>query len=436
MKRMLLTCIFLLVPCSRVSPKQPRKKVSFLVYIAGRNDLQPFINRNISEMKVNGSTQYMNVCVHIEDNNGSRRYYIEKNRVISANMEHPRPVPKADSGSSATPIRAFEWMVNNYPADEYGIIFWDHGYGSLGPAYLRGLRATTLLASAQMEQGLLGPLDLDLFMTSTSIPIYKAVCFDDHYKTALTCERLQQTLATICNNILGGRKLIFIGFDACMMADAAIAHLVKPYAQLMVASQQVEPGNGWQYANAFSIFQHSLPDYRALGRHLVLAYQHAYQHVMGDFTLSAIDLNAMEPVMQNIDRVAALLIRAFRIQRGKSVKEVLAVSKSRYACTHFHEPAFIDLIHFYSNLLKNIPRIAFTNVTEGKEIATSLQMELEKGIALLKNATIANAAGKKLASANGLSIYFPEGPIHPSFKNNSFARSNRWIQLLEWYRNA
>ena len=39
-----------------------------------------------------------------------------------------------------------------------------------------------------------------------------------------------------------------IGFDACLMANIDTAHIVSSYASYMIASQELEPGNGWNYS--------------------------------------------------------------------------------------------------------------------------------------------------------------------------------------------
>ena len=42
-------------------------------------------------------------------------------------------------------------------------------------------------------------------------------------------------------------KLAWIGFDACLMSSIETAHLVTPYADYMIASEETEPCVGWSY---------------------------------------------------------------------------------------------------------------------------------------------------------------------------------------------
>ena len=44
-----------------------------------------------------------------------------------------------------------------------------------------------------------------------------------------------------------GGRLALVGFDACLMATFEIANMLKPYAEYMLASEEVVPGHGMDY---------------------------------------------------------------------------------------------------------------------------------------------------------------------------------------------
>ena len=52
-------------------------------------------------------------------------------------------------------------------------------------------------------------------------------------------------IATALKN--GGCDFDMAGFDACLMATLETAMVLEPYADYMIASEEVEPGNGWYY---------------------------------------------------------------------------------------------------------------------------------------------------------------------------------------------
>ena len=46
----------------------------------------------------------------------------------------------------------------------------------------------------------------------------------------------------------GGRKLDLIGFDACLMASLESMTVWSDYAEHYVGSEELEPGDGWDYS--------------------------------------------------------------------------------------------------------------------------------------------------------------------------------------------
>ncbi|NBQ17879.1 hypothetical protein EBU24_06190, partial [bacterium] len=70
-------CVFvaLLTVKTFTAPTQ-KKPWTFLVFIAGDNDLAPFIYKNITQMSHVGSTQYLNIVVCLIDSyNKQQKYY-------------------------------------------------------------------------------------------------------------------------------------------------------------------------------------------------------------------------------------------------------------------------------------------------------------------------------------------------------------------------
>jgi hypothetical protein len=57
---------------------------------------------------------------------------------------------------------------------------------------------------------------------------------------------------------------------------------------------------------------------------------------------------------------------------------------------------------------------------------------LETGLVLIKKAVIHSVSGSNLPHARGISIFFPEKRIHPSYKKANFAKNN-WINFLSKY---
>jgi hypothetical protein len=95
-----------------------------------------------------------------------------------------------------------KYCAQNFPANRYDLILWDHGGGSV-----------------------------------------QGYGYDEKYKSSGAMD-----LAEISDALkAGGVKFDFVGFDACLMATAETAFMLNDYADYMIASEESEPGVGWYY---------------------------------------------------------------------------------------------------------------------------------------------------------------------------------------------
>ena len=110
--------------------------------------------------------------------------------------------PLMNMGDPETLQFFLDTCYENYPAENYILILWDHGGGPL-----------------------------------------VGVCVDRLFDNdMLTLSELEQALS---RSLRG--KLQIIGFDACLMGSLETAAVCAPYADYMIASQELEPGKGWNY---------------------------------------------------------------------------------------------------------------------------------------------------------------------------------------------
>ena len=97
------------------------------------------------------------------------------------------------------------WGIENYAAAKMGLIFWNHGGGSIS-----------------------------------------GVCFDElNENDSLSLEEIDTALTSVYDKMTD--KFAFIGFDACLMATVETANMLVPHADYMFASEETEPGYGWDY---------------------------------------------------------------------------------------------------------------------------------------------------------------------------------------------
>lgn len=422
--------------------KRNRKDWTFIIYIAADNDLRGFAARNIKQMAAIGSTNNINICVelHIRISGNkkiTRRYYIEHNKILHVNADDPA-TQKLDSGDPKTLVGCCDWAIKNYPARNYALILWNHGTGICDPSSGRIINANELFTFNPIINKLeldrsIGFLDFIQQHDENDHTKDRGICWDDSTGNYLNNQKLDSALHTICSNHFGGGKFSIIGFDACLMSMLEVGNIVKKYAHIMVGSQEVELGYGWNYELALQPFKDGSLDRNALAQHLVHAYQKTYNKITNDFTLSAVNLDLINHLEQNVHHVAHLLLESLRKQKNDTVRSAIKTSHDRGVCTHFDEPSYVDLHHFYTNLERNLHSFSFVNESEGAHLRTNLHQLLTQGISLIQQCTIANTTGKNLSQAQGISIYLPESRIHHSYKKTNFATTNAWMQFLQHY---
>lgn len=459
------------------APKIHTKKkarYTFIVYMAADNDLRRFAARNIKQMAAIGSiAKIINIVVHLDirlagNKKITRRYYIEKDRVLHVNAYDPDT--QMDSGLPETLISCCKWAIENYPADNYVLIIWNHGTGIIDPTHGRVINPTELFvynpeinmleldrsisilrtveempADDESTLNALALLDDGDIFTETAEEWQedllltqdpRGVCWDDSAGNYLTNQKLDYALQTIRDNYLHGSKFSIIGFDACLMSMLEVANLISKHADFMVGSQEVELGTGWNYQKVLELFSRTCPQSRQFAQHIALVYKDSYATITNDYTQSTVNLAAIQEVENSLDAVASLLVQALAIDRNKSVLNAIRASKNKLLCTHFDEPSYIDLHHFLTNLEQNLKHF----VCNDRAACARIVNDLKKAIAVTKDAitqaVLANVAGSSLQKAQGLSIYFPEQRIHSSYAKTDFYQQNSWSRLLEAYVSA
>nr|MCR5105438.1 hypothetical protein [Eubacterium sp.] len=165
-------------------------------------------------------------------------------------------------GEAETLLGFLDFCGENYKADNYTLIFWDHG---AGPVYGYGL--------------------------------------DEVYQNdIMTYTEMSSAMAA--SPFSSKNKLDLVGFDACLMASIEYANLFSSYADYMVASQEVEPGLGWDYS--------FLDEYNSTSKPTKIAdrildgfssFYDAHASMMSNpmYTLSCMDLSKTKGVTSAVD---------------------------------------------------------------------------------------------------------------------------------------
>ncbi len=226
----------------------------------------------------------------------------------------------ADDGKKAmtdpaTLTSFIKYCSENYPANRYDLIMWDHGGGTTG-----GFGYDQLFSN----KGAMGIASINTALKNAGV------------------------------------KFDFVGFDACLMATAENALMLTSHADYLIASEETEPGVGWYYTRWLT----------ELSKNTSLPTTTVGQMIVDDFvdtcnkqckgqktTLSLIDLAELqETVPESLNEFAkstTALIKADDYQvvsNARSNTREFATSSKR---------DLVDLVHLAQNM----------NTKEGKALA-------------------------------------------------------------------
>ena len=280
--------------------------VTIMVYMCG-SDLESEASMGIYDLQEMASARIgsnVNLLVYT---GGTTRWHLSDistkvNQIyrVVGNGQIERLVDNAGTGSMVDPetlISFIEWGVDNYEANRYELIFWDHGGGSVS-----GYGYDTKYPN-------LGSMDL---------------------------AKIDRALTT------AGIDFDFVGFDACLMANTETALMLTEHADYLIASEEAEPGIGWYYTDWLT----------ALSNNTSMATLDIGKNIADTFvrkcssdtpsqsaTLSVIDLAELESSLP-------AKLTAF----SKSTNDLLesnqfkAVANARGSAREFAQQSYVDLV--------------------------------------------------------------------------------------------
>ena len=207
---LLLSCCPCPVSAAEAAPAQ--KELTIMIYMCGSNLESDggAATADITEiLRSRYNSDAVNVVAML---GGTRKWWggmdAQQTAVYEISGNRPRQVWSdglLNMGDPATLSELLDYGHENYPAEDYALILWNHGGGPMS-----------------------------------------GVCWDDLSQSDnLTMTELVTALE---DSPFVSDPLEWIGFDACLMASVETAHLMAPYANYMIASQETEPGTGWSYS--------------------------------------------------------------------------------------------------------------------------------------------------------------------------------------------
>ena len=169
--------------------------------------------------------------------------------------------PQANMGDPSTLASFLEFCSTNYPAEHTMVLFWNHGGGSV--------------TGAEFDA--------------------------NHYFDALTLDEFHTAFSRVFPLDPHNPPIDIIGFDACLMATIDTASTFRDVGRYLVASEELEPGNGWYYTGwAQALADDPSMDAAQLGRTICDAYLDGCKlaETDDDITLSLTDLSKIDALLE------------------------------------------------------------------------------------------------------------------------------------------
>ena len=401
-----------------------------MVYMAGDNDLSAAGDYDIEEMRRVGSTDRVNILVEFDNagDQGTRRFRIGKNGAGEA----VESLGETDSGSPEVLSSFIEWAAENYPAERYALILWNHGGGWEPSEVERIARAVDApdfdpRESSERSSGTLGRV---LFRSSLervlrlSGPTERAICSDDGSGHSLDAIELGRVIAAGAGTT--GQPFDLLGMDACLMSNLEVAYQVRDHVRYIVASEEKAPGEGWPYQRILSrLTANPHMATEALGRAIVADYLAFFtEDDFGDIvTQAAIDLQKLPALTGPLDELAGRLTADMAAAFGH-------IWKAQVKSASFFGGTLWDLGLFCERLQVLSPDAGIS--TPARAVCEALEPGDDRLV-------IAEAHhGDTVQGCRGVSIYLKpplgqDSGLSRFYRDLDFAQRHAWAGMLEAY---
>ncbi|MBT3785984.1 hypothetical protein HOF92_13500 [bacterium] len=380
-----LMSTFLFTPASMADATQ--KEWTFLIFLNADNNLDRFGVNDVHEMEAVGSTDQVNIVVQFDRAYGkpAKRLYVKQGE-----SDVVEEMGEVDMGDIDVFTDFVAWGTENYPAKKYAVVMWNHGSGW------------------NKRQG-----DLT----------FKGISYDDQSGNHITTAQLGDGLKTIKENL--GRNLDILAFDACLMQMVEVAYAIRHEVDIMLASEEVEPGEGWAYTDSMQpIIENPTMTPGETASVIVDTYDASYDggsQGNRSTTQSWVRLSAMDTLISTLNAAAVELTGNFTNEMKATIKQV----------QKFYYRSNVDLVHFLALMHEKISGSESETANKAEILAT-----LNSAKAAAQNFVGHSAShGSSMSNSHGVAIYVPGRgySFSKKYKDLDFAKDNQWDEMLKAY---
>ncbi len=333
-----------------------------MVYMAADNNLEENAIDDINEMLKVSASDGLNFAIQLDRSAGytsksvagisdfdtTRRLLIQKGK-----LSQVKDLGELNTGDAKHLEEFIAWAASTYKSDRNVLVLWNHGHAWQG----------------------FGGDDSSANADSLSL---------DEIGTALK------------NGLAGAKvsKLDLVGFDACLMGSVSTALTVQPYADYLLASEDLEPGHGWDYAVLDLVTKTPNTPVVDVGKAIVdgFAKQAEEQKRATSITLSLVDLSKLQAVDDAVKAITTAL--------GKNLTTLVTkIAQSRDTVQEFGRSSNPDDAYFMIDVGDLAKRAA--------DLMPELAGNKDTLLKAIDAAVLHQVTGTVTGEATGLALYYP-----------------------------
>ncbi len=389
------------------------KEWTIMVYIGADNNLSPAVNSDIDEIEAAlTDTSNINFLVQVDGLGGAtggyddidntkisevRRYVLnEGGDAVSGKIDVSAAAILGEL-NTADPnelINFVIWGITSFPADNYGLILWNHGMGWVKD------ENNTIIAEVYDPLTLTGTGEY-VEISGEGKGGLSDDTSNDHLCTSDRDSEWRYAMDGIRTNI--GKKLRFLGHDMCIMSYMEVIWDEAEVTEMIIASEANIAFNGWPYSLWITnLIANPLATNDQIGTWMVDDYAIAYNGNNATLCYMNMEGFTKQVGMNHLrDDIWNLSYALLNIEGGRddaSVNNCITNAMSMSSGVLWED--FRDLWLFCDNLTNH------AGITPGT-----------KGLASMVQADIDNLvdyawAGGIYAGSHGLGIYLPSSAVY------------------------
>jgi hypothetical protein len=376
-------------PTAGIAPPTSKSKWLLLLYLAADNDLEEFSLEDVREA-ASAMTNTQDVKLVVLFDRGNRDPEAYTGPILNLKNFHRtdevlvskdflkstgRITQEVDTASSTVLADFIAHNVKSYPAERVGLIMWNHGASWTAFGHDADPEPVTYMLHSDMEEGISKGLQL-----------------------------------------AGLAQLDLLGFDACLMASIEMVALLQPYAKVYLASEDLEPGHGWNYKMLTHLNRDASMSASALADKLLEGFfAHGFQTPL---TLTIVDNTKVPAFVSAIESLGGALRTAMNDKR------VVAAIKSTGQSTYRMGDEFIDFGHFCS-LLKQDSRISSL---------TSVTSAIDAALASMRDCIIKEQHSYDVSDASGFNFFQVNDEFDYDWRKRDFLNLKvlkKWQSMID-----